>query len=274
MHAALALLALLAAGSPPVDPAATPEGAAPAPALALVTFSVAGDEAEANRAFLEQHVVSWVRRWGQPLDDAQEVQARVGAAGAAQLAGCSAHEPDCHMPVYKAALSGSVSYNAGVWNVVLVVTGADGKRWTSHSVKAASLTELLTQLVTVAQEIADTVAAYSGRPIHYDRPTRPYATVPFIVTGATLATGVVFFILSGVENSKLSNASLPLSDAVSARNAAHTYAIVGYSLTAVAVASAAVGLILYAPGSRPPAPAVTLSVEPSRGILVLGGPLP
>ena len=142
------------------------------------------------------------------------------------------------------------------------------------TVTEPSLRELLDALVATSQYIAETVSRRTGRPVvEYVPSTRAYAPVTFAVGGAALVTGAVFFILAGVEDAKLtSNTSLP--DAVSARNAGKTDVIVGSSLTALGIVGVVAGLFLFNAGAKPPVPAVSLSVDPSRGMVLIGGPLP
>jgi hypothetical protein len=236
------------------------------PDLAVTPFT--GTASDDNLAFVQQHVIYWVRRWGQPCDDPKQVEARLGLDG---LRGLSAAQGP-----YAAALNGTFDVGPGSYIVVLVVKGLkDGAEWATIAVSAPTLVELLDKLSDAAHEIAETVARRTGRPVvHYVPPTRPYSTIAFAAGGALLATGAVFFILSGVEDGKLSNPSTSLPDAVSARNAAKTYAIVGYSLTAAAAAGLVVGLFLFKPGATPPAPGVSVSVDPVHGMVLVSGPLP
>ncbi|MGO9829317.1 MAG: hypothetical protein ACLPJH_04200 [Myxococcaceae bacterium] len=259
-----ALLAVLLSGTPAAVAAQT---TTPPPELAVVPFT--GDSApEGSLPYVQQHVIHWVRRWGQPCDDPKEVEARLGPEGTRRL--YAAKGP------YSAVLTGSLTVLPGQWTLVLTVTGLkDGTRWTTATVTAPSLVELLTALTDTARDLAQAVSRGSGRPtLNYVPPTRKYSTAAFISGGALIATGAVFFILSGVEDGKLSNKATSLPDAVSARNAANTYAIVGYSLTAVGAASLVLGLLLFHPGATPPAPALSLSVDPARGMVLVGGRLP
>jgi hypothetical protein len=169
-----------------------------------------------------RHPKQLIRRWGQPVDDAEATQLRINPDELRRLGTCVMQAADCPIAgPYTAILSGSFAVAAGVWEMTVVVTGIDGKRWTAVSATGRSLTDLADALIARTQQVADTVGRQVGRPM-FEPPTRPYATATFIAGGAAVATGIVFFILSATEDGKLSNPHLPLSEAVSARNAANT----------------------------------------------------
>jgi hypothetical protein len=251
-----------------VEPAAAvSDNSTPPPELAVLPFTSA-TAPESSLAYVQQHVVHWIRRWGQSCDDPKEVEARTGPDGLLEL--YAATGP------YAAVLNGTLIVDADKWTVVLVVTGTrGGVRWMDATITAPSLIDLLDALSETARDIAATVKRNTGRPVlTYVPPSRPYATVAFVVGGAALATGAVFFIFSGVENGKLSNPTTSLPDAVSARNAAKTYSVLGYSLAAAGIIGLAAGAFLFKPGAKLPAPAVSVFVDPARGMVLIGGPLP
>jgi hypothetical protein len=237
------------------------------PDLAAAPFT-ANALAEGNLAYLQAHVLQWVRRWGQPVDGPKEVEERLGPQGLAQLS--TAPGP------YAALLTGYVSLtNGNEWTAVLTVTGlSNGLRWAELTVTASGFQEFLDGLSDKSRAIAEVVATKTGRPVvKYVPPTRPYATVPLILGGAALVTGVTFFALAAGEEGKIGPGT-SLADAVSARNTGNTYNIVGYTLSAVGVVGIVVGVFLFKPGASPAPPPVSVSVDPAHGMLLFSGPLP
>ena len=229
------------------------ESAAPArPATLAVVPIVATDErAQDSVVYVQHHVVYWLRQWGQLTDDPEAIVSRIGVEGLGRLVACASTEK-CGVKEddYQAVLSGQLSVEpGGKWKLSLVVTSSAGEPWMTVVSSAPSLAELLNELINKTQIVADGLAARTGRSLKYDPPTRPYGVGSFIFGGAALATGVTFFLLSSSENSKLSNPSQPLAAAV-------------------------VALFLYQPGARPPGVAVTVDVDPSRGLLLLSGRFP
>jgi hypothetical protein len=241
---------------------------APLPSgLAAQPFT-SNEDAEGALSTVEKHVIYWIRRWGQSVDDPQKVEARLGPDPFLRLG--------AERAAYAAVLSCRLTLAAGQWTAALEVTGLrDQKVWQSVKVNASSLVELMDALTETSREIASEVKLRTGQPIKpYVPPSRPYATLPLVLGGVAVVTGATFFILSAIEDGKLSDSSLSLSAAASARNSAKTYQIVGYSMTAVGVVGIVVGLFLFEPGAIPPAPAVSVSADPTRGMLLVGGPLP
>lgn len=242
--------------------------AVPPTTLAVQPFTFDAD-ASGSVSTVQQHVIYWIRRWGQAADSPQEVEARLGPDAFLRLAAERAN--------YVAVLSGHIALAGGQWTAVLEVKGLrDEKVWQTWRINQPSLVELMNSLIDTARDIEVTVKLHSGQPLAvYIPPTRPYATLPFIVGGVAVVTGVVFFALAASESGKLSDASLGLSEAVSARNTANTYQVIGYTTTAVGVVGLALGLWLYHPGAvPPPPPPVSISVDPLHGMLLVGGRLP
>jgi len=260
-----------------VASAASPDAAGVAP-LAVVDFSASGSPAEAARSFLQTHVVNWVRRWGQPVDEPEAVAQRIGAEGLSSLRACAAEPATCsgiRENRYGAVLSGEIQVTKEAWTVTLTVTGVhDGTRWVVEAVSQLTEQQLIDPLIEAAKRVATVAATRTARTLSFEPATRPYSIAPLIVGGVATVTGSVFLVLAASESSTLGEKSTPLPAAVAARSNGKTYQAVGYSLVAVGVVSLVVGIVLFKPGGLPPEPTIAVSADPSRGLLVVGGKFP
>jgi hypothetical protein len=88
--------------------------AVPPTTLAVQPFTFDAD-ASGGVSTIQQHVIYWIRRWGQAADSHKGVEARLGPDAFLRLAAERAN--------YVAVLSGLIAPSGGEWTAVLEVKG-------------------------------------------------------------------------------------------------------------------------------------------------------
>ena len=223
--------------------------------------------------FYEKHVRAALRRYGLPVDTVDESQQRAGSE-AVDRCGADAEACSALRGAYPGVVRGKIVLGAqGSSAHLTVVDTATGANLASEDVSAPDTHALLDGLIEASGRLASRSAQSLGIEFQPDAPLRGYAVYPLVAGGVLIGTGAYFLVKAANDSSTLKGTGGSLNDAVNARNSGSTDLTLGLVLTGVGVASTVVGVIFYAPGAERK-PLVSLSVEPTRGMVVMRGALP
>lgn len=241
------------------------------PRVGMVPLSTQGFTEE-QRTFYEDHLRRALLRFGLPVDSVDETRTLTGGN---ELDGCALKTPTgCRVESYAGIVVGELtSSDQGYSGQLAVVDPVSGGLLAAETFASSETRSFLDAVTAAADRIAQRTARRLNYDIPPDAPLRGAAVYPLVAGGALIATGAYFLASASSDSSTLKSSSVPLGEAVSARDSGPRNLTLGITLTTLGVASTIVGIVFYAPGAERK-PLVRLSVDPVGQRVALSGALP